>query len=278
MRGSCGAAVLVSLVLSASSARASPCDTSQPEAGVLSRVPLGPADLGVIPEACPATSAELRGAALILIAPEDFYGGITASGAARFRQMLSNVSWISLWVPGVEYRYLVNASIDTEALNVGAGSLGYHHAFRLTNTTQIAPYARMLLPTETLPVHATRYGFEHGISGVWRVEDVLELTGGFGFPLLLSVNYPAVLALLTPTVAVDVTFRPWRFLAVSGGAAVRITSGQGEPFESFDPRTSIRIYFGHGVLDLGAVFPVAGRDRTNVAVSAALGIVTEKSR
>lgn len=272
-----GAAALLTVVLSASSTRGSPCDTSQPEAGVLVRVPLGPADLGVIPEACPATSAELRGVGQILIAPEDFYGGITAGGAGRFRQMLSNVSWISLWIPGVEYRYLVNASIDAESLSVGAGSVGYHRAFQLSAATQIAPYARVLLPTESLPKYATRYGFEHGISGVWRIGKALEVAGGFGFPLLLSVNYPAVLALLTPTVATDMTFRPWRFLAVSGGTAVRITSGQGDPFESFDPRTSIRIYFWNGMLDLGAVFPIGGRDRTDVAASAALGVVTEKS-
>ena len=42
------------------------------------RVPLGPADFGVVPEACPGTSLSLQARSGLLIASDDFYGSLTA--------------------------------------------------------------------------------------------------------------------------------------------------------------------------------------------------------
>ena len=72
--------------------------------------------------------------------------------------------------------------------------------------------------------------------------------------------------------SVDGALRPWRWFAVLGGVSMRLVPGDDEPFESFDPRGSLRFYPWRGIfIDLAATFPVGGRDRTNAAGALNLG-------
>lgn len=252
-----------------------PCVSNQPEAGAPIRVPLGPADFGQVPEACTATSVTLQGRLGVLIASDDFYGSAYAGGAVRARVALPNGMWISLWAPGIEYRFVANATVDTDSIDVSAASLGWHVPLRIGDRRQIAPYLRVLLPTETVFQRATRTGVEHGIAGTWKLHDRLDLVGGYALPLLLTVNGSTTLSLFTPTVAADLVLHPFRAFTIAAGVAVRVVPADAEPFESFDPRASLRFYPWRGALiDLGGVFPLFGRDRTNAAASVALGWVT----
>ncbi|MBW2526017.1 MAG: hypothetical protein JRI23_17690 [Deltaproteobacteria bacterium] len=249
-----------------------PCESPLPEAGAPVRAFHGPADLGAVPEACPATAAALRGGMSILIAEQDYYGGVVAGGALRARFELPGGSWFSATLPGVEYRLAVNATVEADSLDMSASTVGWHVPLRLADRLQLAPYVRAMLPTETVFENATRYGFEHGTAAVFNVHPMLEVMGGYSIPLLLTHNNGTTHSLYTPTLAVDAGFRPWTWFELVGGMAVRVAPQDDEPFESFDPRVALRFYPWRGLyVDVAGAFPLGGRDRTNANLGLSLG-------
>jgi hypothetical protein len=260
------------LLGAARDALAGPCASEQPEAGVPARIPLGPAELGSLAEACPRNELSLRGFASVLIAEQDFYGMLHAGVALHARLRLPGSAWLSFQLPGIEHRFVANATIEAESTDVGAGSLGFHQGLPVGERLQIAPFVRLLAPTETVYEHATRFGFDHGIAGVWRLEPQLELAGSLSFPTLLTLNHGSLHVVHVPTVGVDAVLAPWRFLAVVLGAALRVRAGSDEPLESIDPRVATRLYFASGgVAEIAAAFPISGADRTDVILAASVG-------
>jgi len=261
------------LQLGASDASAAPCTSPQPRAGAPALITPGPAELGAIPEACPGNEVSLRGWANVLIAEEDFYGSLFAGGALRFRMAHPSGPWLSVWMPGVEYRFVANATVEGDGSEMSAGSVGGHVPVALTDQIGVAPFARILMPTETAYRRATRYGFEAGTSAVWRAAPVLELVGGVTLPLLLTVNRPSTHVALVPSAGGDALFEPWRFLAVGAGAVARYRAGNSAGFEALEPRATLRLYLGPGLLELAAAAPLFGEDRSDVLISAGLGMV-----
>jgi hypothetical protein len=259
-------------LLAARESAAGPCISKQPEAGVPARIPLGPAELGSLAEACSRNELTLRGFASVLIAEQDFYGMLHAGVALHARLRLPGDAWLSFALPGVEHRFVANATIEAESTDTGAGSLGFHQALPLSARVQLAPFVRALLPTESVYQRATRLGFEHGIAGVWRIDPRLELAGSLSFPTLLTVNGPTLHIVHVPTIGADAVFEPWRFLAVVTGAALRLRAGSDQPLESIDPRVGVRLYFGSGgVVEIAAAFPISGADRTDAILAASGG-------
>lgn len=268
------ALVAAALALSPRAARADACAAPGPEAGAPVRAALGPADFGAVPEACGRYELSLRGHLGLLIAEDDFYGNVAAGGALRGRILLPGGSWVSATQPGVVYRFVANATVEAESVDISAATLGWHQPLAIGDALQIAPYARVLLPTETVLENAARYGLEQGIGFVASLHEMVELTGGYSLPLLLTSTAGRTASLLMPLVALDLGFRPWRWLEVLGGGALRLVPTDPEPFESFDARASLRFYPHDGLLiDLAAAFPVGGRDRTLAGAGLALGWV-----
>lgn len=266
--------LVLALVLAlAPPASASPCTSVQPESGAPIRITPGPAELGSIPEACPANEVALRGWGAALIAKEDYYGSLDAGSALRFRMAHPDGPWLSLFMPGIEYRFVANATVEGEGTEMSAGSLSGHLPIALGPATQLAPFARVLLPTETVYRRATRFGFDGGTSGVWRIHRVFEATGGVSLPLLLTVNRPTTHVVFLPSAGADALFEPWRFFSVGAGALVRLRAGNDPGFEAFEPRATLRFYAGPAVLDLAAAMPLFGQDRTDLLLSASLGLV-----
>jgi hypothetical protein len=260
------------LVSSADDARAGPCDGEQPEAGAPVRVPHGPAYFGVLPEACAATSVSANAQLGLLIAEADYYGQLHVAGGLRGRLELPGGSWLSAELPGPDYWYLVNATVEADRLSLAAMTVGWHLPIRVAEPFQIAPYVRALLPTETIFENATRYGFEHGVAAVAKLHSMLELMGGYAVPLLLTDNHGTTHSVLMPSVVADVGFRPWDWVELAAGAALRVVPPDEEPFESFDVRAAIRVYpWAGSFLDLAAAFPLGGRDRSLVAAGVSLG-------
>jgi hypothetical protein len=247
--------------------------TSEPEAGVPVRIPVGgPADFGVLPEACAATSLALHGRAAILVAEPDYYGSLYAAAALRARVALPGGPWLSLWAPGPEYRFVANATVEGDSGDLSAGTLGLHVPLAATPALVISPYVRLLIPTETVFARATRSGFEHGVSAVTRLGGRAELIGGWAMPILLTHGGARVETTFMPTFSADLVLTPWRALAVAVGLALRVVPIDPEPLESIDPRASLRLYPWRGALvDLSGALPLAGRDRTGVAVALAIG-------
>lgn len=270
--------LLVASTLGAPARAADPCTSAQPEAGVPVRAPLGPADFGTLPEACGATELELVGRLGLTIATADFYGQVQAGGAVRGRLLLPGGSWLSASLPGVDWRHVVNATISTNRTDLSASTLGWHHPLPLSPRLQLAPYVRLLLPTETVFQNAVRYGLEQGIATVARLDPMLELVGGYALPLVLTSNGAATEPLLLPTVSFDAGFRPWSWLELVGGMAVRTAATDAdEPLEGIDPRVAIRLYPWRGLLfDLASAFPLGGRDRTLAGAALTVGWVFER--
>jgi hypothetical protein len=256
----------LALVLVAGEARAEPCDAAGPEAGAPVRAPGIVADFGAVPEACGRYELSGRAGLGVLIATEDFYGTATIGGALRGRLLLPHGGWLSAATPGVVWRFAANATVEADSVDISAATLGYHEPVRL-GPLQLAPYARVLLPNETVLQNAARYGLEHGVAFVASLHELVELTGGYALPLLLTSNPGAV----------DLGFRPWRWVEVMGGGAVRLVPADEEPFESFDARAALRFYPWRGLLiDLGGAFPLGGRDRTLASAGLALGWLADR--
>jgi hypothetical protein len=236
------------------------------------RVPLGPGDLGVMPEACEATEASIESHAAALIATSDLYGSLQAGVGLRGRAVVAERTWISLWTPSLEYRFVANATVEAERVSVGGTVVGAHHRIPIDDRLSVAPFVRLLLPTETGLERASRWGGEHGIAGTIRLRDRLELVGGFAFTIVSVVNGPRVLSVLGESLSADVVYRPWRAFAIAGGAGLRFAFAGQEPLESFDPRLALRFYPVRGMfVVLGGALPLWGRDRTDVGLALSIG-------
>lgn len=254
-------------ILHASGAAAGgPCEAARPGLGVPVRVPVfGPADLGVAQEACARTSIALESRLALLIAEDDFYGSVLAGAALRASLRLPFAgAWLSAWLPGLEYRFVANATVESDGAAVGAGALGFHAPIARTERAQLVAYGRALLPTETVFTHARRYGFEPGLSGLWS-RGAFELVGSLSFASLITALPGRATLEWAPALSTDLIFRPTRGFGVALGAGLR-------PLSSFDPHAQLRFYpYRSFAMSLGAALPVGGRDRTNLAGAVSLG-------
>jgi hypothetical protein len=261
---------LAALAMALWAADAHACE--ERNAGRPVRVPLGPGDLGILPEACEATDAALVTRAAALVATDDLYGNLQAAAGVRGRLIVAERTWVSLWAPELEYRFVANATVESDRASLGATILGAHHRIPISKRVSIAPFARVLLPTETGFERATRWGGDHGIAARAALTDRLELIGGGTFALTTTVNGNHSRSLLTETFTTDVVYRPWRALAFAGGVGVRFALADAKPFESFDPRLGVRLFpwrASFALLDV--VVPLAGRDRTDLAFALSAG-------
>ncbi|MBW2456402.1 MAG: hypothetical protein JRI68_17915 [Deltaproteobacteria bacterium] len=259
----------------AAGAQAQPCESDLPEAGVPVRAPLAPANFGEQPEACGVTSISLRGRLALLIAMDDYYGQMHAGVGLGGRLVLPGGSWLSAELPGFDYRFAANATIEAESMGLSASTVGYHVPVRLGDHLQLAPYGRLMFPTETVFDNALRYGVEHGISMVGNVAPWLEVMGGYSLPLALTTGaYGHSQSLFMPTVSLDIGLRPFTWFEGVGGLSMRVAPGEEEAFEGLDPRAALRFYPWRGsFIDVSGTFPLLGRDRTNAAVGVTLGVL-----
>jgi hypothetical protein len=267
---------LFALLVSARAAGAA-CERGElPEPGVPARVAPGPAGLGSIPEACAATELALRADAALLVASDDFYGGIQARGVVRARYALSSSVWLSAWLPGPDYRYVANATLTADSFDVGASALGIHVGLPLAAKARLAPFARVLVPTETVFQNATRWGFDQGLSFAGQLTSRIELLGGLSFPFLLTDGSGSVHAVFEPLLDLEASFSAFRKASALVGFAVRVRGGDQAGFESFDPKLALRwLPFEKFRTELSAGFPLWGDDRTDAVLALELGWVID---
>jgi hypothetical protein len=217
------------------------------------------ADFGAAQEACPRTSLSLEPRASVLVAADDFYGRLYANASLRGTFVLTERVWLSVFAPGVDYRFVANATIEQSRTSLGAGAVGGHWSVRQWDHTALALSVRALVPTETVFRNATRFGFEPGLAltHVWNPR--FELNGNLAFPTLFTAqSYGSLVSGMSPSASADMTYRPGRAFGIAGGANLRM-------LDAFDLRAQVRFYpVSRLVIALGAAFPVHGRDRTNV--------------
>ncbi len=254
-----------------------PCDSSQPESGVPIRIPLGPADLGMPGEVCAGTSVALDTRMRLTIATEEFYGSMFVGAALRARMQIGEIAFLSAVVPGFEYRFVANATIEASGADLGAVSIGAQVVFMLGDWFQVTSHLRVLLPTETVYVEATRLGFDLGATTLFRAHEDVEVLVGAAFPITAVYLGSKQETTFVPNLTVDLTWRATSWLAVAAGLGIRFAPQEDEAFESLDPRLGLRFYaFDHLLIELTGAMPVAGRDRTDGAAFFSVGWVFEE--
>jgi hypothetical protein len=263
----------LTLLAVARPALGAPCDTRRSlDRGAPLRSAPGPAGFAGLPEACAASELALQGDASALVAFEDFFGALEAGAALRVRYAPSQRYWLSLWVPGVSYRFVANATVEAESVDLGAGALGAHFALRLGPRAQLSPFARVLLPTESVYVDAMRYGFEHGVAYVFDLHDRVELVGGLAFPLLVTDSFGSLHAVLLPTASVQAGLAAFSWLHVVGGVSLRTRGGEESSFEAFEPALGLRFFPWRQLrAEVGARAPLWGADRTDLGLVLNIG-------
>jgi hypothetical protein len=233
------------------------------------RVGPGPAGFGALPEVCPRSEIGLQGDATLLdAASEDFYGSLVAGVGIRGRYALDERVWVSAWLPGPEFLYVANATVETSAVELGASALGVHVSLPVTKRARLAPFARALVPTETVYRNATRYGFDHGFTFEQRVHRKLDVIGGASFPLLLVDGSGTVHPSFQPLVRAEGAYSPFRWFTLNAGFSLRFRAGDEVAFESFEPLLGLRFFPHRRVrIDLAGRLPLAGHDRTDVGTA-----------
>jgi hypothetical protein len=273
-------ALALALVLAAGTARAAgPCSHRQPEAGVTLRTGMGPGDLGVIPEACPATALSADVATALALDVENYYGAVRVSPALRSRIGLPRGPWISIRIPGVDWRLVANASLQPRQVDLGAGSVGAHFPIRAHERLVIGPWARIMMPSETVFSIATRTGWEVGTAFAFDPHPVVELAGGVAFPLFVTFIGAQAELSLAPSALLALNVRPARWVTLAVGAGLRMVARPDAPVEGFDPQAALRFYPWRGLLlELSGAAPVAGRDRTDAAGMFSVGWIFTHAR
>lgn len=237
---------------------------AQVEPGAPARVGAGLAGLGQVPETCARSELALSASGSLLIATADFYGGVEATGALRARFALDPSFWVSFTAPSAHYRYYANATVETSSLDLGASAVGAHFGLPVSHAVAVSPFVRVLVPTETVFVSATRYGFDHGVSVTWRAARAFELLGGFAFPAFFTDAFGTVHTELEPTLDVQGSVSPFSRFTALYGFALRVRAGDTRGFESFDPKLGLRFLpLSELRIELAAAFPLAGDDRTD---------------
>ncbi len=260
--------VLGALLASGEAAAATPCDAGKPGVGVPIQVRAAAdsaADFGTPQEACARTSVTLDGRMALLDESDVFYGSVYVAGNVRGAVDLPWGFWVSFTVPGLEYRYVANATVDQKTVSLGAGALGVHVPVFGDARNQLTLAVRGLLPSETIFVRAKRYGFEQGLSLLRRLGPRLELDGNLGAVALATIGPGRETLRFAPFVSTDFVYRAWPALGLAAGANLR-------PLDALDLRMQVRVYpYQRLAVALGAAAPVAGRDRTDLVLALSLG-------
>ncbi len=271
MRRLSGCLFACGAVLRAPAASAA-CDPSAPDAGTPARIGAGPAGFGALPEACAGTDVSLSADGALLVNTGNFYGSLEAAAAVRARYAFGERLWISAFLPGPDFRYVANATVDASSLDLGPMAFGLHVSVPFARRGRLAPFARVLVPTETVFENAVRYGVEQGFSVAWPLRPDLELLGGVTFPLLLTDGSGTVHASFGPGAGAEAVFTPLRFFSVLGGFMLRLRGGDDAGFESFDPLLGVRFFPFPGFhVELAARAPLFGHDRTDLALALNVG-------
>jgi hypothetical protein len=268
--GRAGLVVALAVLGVASTARAQPCSNGLVDAGPLLAGP-GPTDFGQIPEACPGTDLFLRLRGELLADSPDFYGVVTAGGTLRGRwQFLPRWTLTAAFDPAT-FIYPINAVITSSEVSVGPATAGVQRTFMFERTA-VAPYARLLLPFDSARRYGSRWGAELGVSASYRLCDCGGLRAGLSAPATLTVLGGYGHGIFAPSALVDGVYAPRPWVAFSLGAVARVQAAPQGSLRALAARASARLENRCGWhLALAGDVPLAGKDRTDFAVSLFVG-------
>ena len=251
-------------------ARAERCGGQTAPHGAPIALTLGPADFGATPPTCASTGVALEGRGTALIDTPDFYGALTAEAVLTGSFALGEETWVSGAVNALRYRYVQNASIVGTHLGLGPTTVGLHRVVARGERWRVAPYARLLLPTETGRSFSVLLGAEPGVAASFAPVSGLSLGGGLSLPVTVAVLGARTLWRLAPRASLDAAYAPWRWLEVAAGAELRLAPEGGLDFMA--PKVAVRLYPWRTLhVQLAGMMSLVGLERTDFRASLGVG-------
>ncbi len=227
-------------------------------------------DFGSTPSACGYNGFSVGGRMGLLIATSAFYGAIDAEAALSGTYRVNEDSWITLALDAVRYRTVINASVVTAPIDLGATTLTVHHVLSRDHDAQVTLFLRTLFPTELANRFAARIGVEPGFSVVWRPHHRWTLHGGVSLPVSAAVSAAGTHFTFTPRATIDVAWLPVDPFEVLLGVEAR---GSFDGLEYIAPRLALRAHATRRLfIDLSAMMPLLGVERSLARASLTVGM------
>lgn len=228
------------------------------------------ADFGSTPSACGFSGFSVGGRMGLLIATSAFYGAIDATASLSGTYRIDEDSWISLGFDAVRYRTVINASVVTAPIDVGATTLTVHHVMASDDEAQVTLFLRAMLPTELGNRYAARLGVEPGFSVAWSPHRRWTLHGGVSLPVSAAVSAAGTHFTFTPRASLDVAWLPVDPFEVLLGLEARAGL---DGLEFLSPRLGLRVHATRrAFIDLSAMMPLLGVEKTLARASLTFGM------
>jgi hypothetical protein len=212
-------------------------------------------DLGAGRRACPRTEIAIGARASAIIDVPNFYGNLGLEAMVQASIVLGKRGELFATLPFVNWQFAQNASLKGTRLTFGATSLGGSWLAYDRKGLAVAPYARLLLPTDGLTM-----GGELGVA----VQG--PFSRRFGAHAVFAGDLSGGIAAGPPDVRVGalillgVEWNPARWFALVLDAQLHF--GYRAALDWFAPAAALRFRFWRGLgAELSAVVPVVGADR-----------------
>ncbi len=242
--------------------RASVCraaDEGLPEGPVYAA--LHEVDFATARRACPRTEVGLGGHGAAIIDTPNFYGALGAQALLFGSWALDERTELFATAELVQWTFAQNATLKGTSLGLGQLSVGGSRVVISDESLQLAPTARLMLPTATGAADVHLLGLEVGLAAQVRPHRLLEVHGYAGADLGLGVFSPApAQPRLGALLVAGVQLAPWPWAAL----AVDLTAhlGHRAALDYVAPALALRFGLGrHFGLELAAGLPIAGADR-----------------
>jgi hypothetical protein len=270
------AALLLALAVGPAAAQGqAPCG---PEASARGFLPaaLARADFGQPGEICPGRGVDLRLGGTLLVDASDFYGAILGAATLRGRLRFgSDGGWVAFGaIDAPVFRFTVNAVVESAAWDAGPATLGLGRALTFGATAALV-HARALLPLDTARRAGVATGGEVGGAALRRFTTALAAQAALTLPVAITVTGGRARTHLLPTGLAEaiITPRPWVAFALGGAVRTEARFAAEAPvLLGLGARAGVVLRRASGwQAALGLEAPIAGADRTNLAVGIFLG-------
>jgi hypothetical protein len=272
----CALALALSPALARAQSEPNPCSRERASVRAPIELSLGApgvpslADFGSTPTPCAHQGFTVGGRLGLLIATSAFYGAIDAEASLSGTYRFDADSWLTLSVDAVRYRTVINASVVTAPIDLGASTLTMNHVLARDSSAQVTTFLRVLLPTELSNRYTARLGVEAGMSVVWSPHAKFALLGGLSLPVTAAVSAGGTHATFTPRATLDAAFRPVAPFEALLGVEAR---GSLDGVEYTAPRVALRLHFARvAFIDLSAMFPLGGAERALTRAALTFGM------
>lgn len=241
-------------------------------------MPTGPAqlglrdgDLGVPRRMCPRTEIALGGTAYAVIEPDAFYGNLRVATPVGGSFAVDDTTELFGALEVVRYQTVIS-SLEAEQFGLGDTSVGLTHAPWRAERSRAGVTARLVMPTASARDGAVwPFGLDAGVGVAHALGARLVLHAQTGaLSTIVAGGSPPPPRAAWATTA-GAAWRPWRWLQLVVDAHVEL--GYAAALDVFALAPALRFAGGaHFGAELGAMLPLAGRERALAAADLRLSL------